>query len=680
MYTITKHLYSQWIKGTLTVLFFFFIAFTGCELPLKTADTSPVNAQTIMFDYATTMEVSAQGTFHSGSGNVLSGVPFKLYTEIPTGASLPFAQGVSNESGTFSITLNLPTAVNKIYLQTNYIGLPSLYELPVMNKRVIFDEANVINVSAYSLNKSGSPVIEAAAYVPPMKYLGTWKSDGTPNYLLPARDVIDAGLLARLNESLPEYLSVVKTHPEYLTASDKSTIITERADVWVTFIHEGAGYLNVLGFYTYPVGKAPASTRDIDSITIIFPNVSYSGSGGGLKSGDKVYLGQFNPNTAIGWVIFSNGYSGGKIGTGNWMLFSNQALNGVTNTALQQHNVLLNDVGFDRVVLGIEDIKRDTGGDQDFNDCMFSVTSNPVKAIALEGLALIDVPIDKDGDGVTDTFDEFPNDPLKAYSSYTPALNQYNTLAFEDLWPGRGDEDYNDLVVGYNTRTISNAQNKVVSLEMKYVVRAIGATYALGFGFELPIDPSAVQSVVTSRPELSKQPLSGNGTEAGQQKATVILFDDAYAAIRHTGSKFVNTDATTSFVTPETIHVNIELKNPVLPSALGTAPFNPFIFVNKRSKEVHLANKPPTMLADVSYFGTSFDKSSAAKNTYYLSREGKPWGLNIPGEYAYPIERTPIQSAYLNFDAWAKMSGAVYTDWYSTKSGYRDAAKLWKKK
>ncbi len=672
MYTTTTDKTESRNLTVLAVLLLLSLGSIGCELPLKQPGAAD-QTSTGQFDYASTTDVTVQGSFHSGSGEALSGVTFTLYTELPAAGVQPLASGSSTADGTFSLPVNIPTVVTHLYLQTQYIGLPAMYKIPVVQHTASMNYAEVVNQTIpenYSFNKSS---------MPNLKYLGTWKTDGTPNYLEKTRDVIDPGLLARLNESLPEYLAVPKHHPEYITTTDKSMLLNDKADVWVTFIHEGAGYLNVLGFYTYPKGKTPATVSDISDITVIFPNASYVGSGGGLRSGDKVYIGRFDANTEIGWVIFSNGFSGGTVTVGNWMLFSTQALNGVTNPALQQHNVLLNDIGFDRVILGFEDIRRSTGGDQDFNDCLFSITANPVTAIETSFIPKIDTPKDSDGDGVSDSFDEFPNDANKAFSSYTPALNQFNTLAFEDLWPGFGDEDFNDLVVGYNTRYISNAKSDIVSLEMKYVVRAIGATNALGFGFELPVDPSAVLSVTTNRKGLTASSLNGNGTEAGQKNATIILFDNAYSALNHIGSKFINTQLGLNTITPETLSVTVDFKDALKATTLGTAPFNPFIFVNKRPKEIHLPNKPPTTLADQSYFGKSFDKSDPKKNTYYLSRDGRPWGLNIPGSFDYAIERVPIQSAYPNYSAWVKTKGTFYTDWYSNKAGYRDASKLWKK-
>jgi len=53
---------------------------------------------------------------------------------------------------------------------------------------------------------------------------------------------------------------------------------------------------------------------------------------------------------------------------------------------------------------------------------------------------------DSDGDGIQDADDDFPNDPARAFINFFPAAG-YGSLAFEDLWPGKGDYDFNDLVV-----------------------------------------------------------------------------------------------------------------------------------------------------------------------------------------------------------------------------------------
>lgn len=214
--------------------------------------------------------------------------------------------------------------------------------------------------------------------------LGTWNNDGVPNYLEPVRDAIDNSLLVKLTASLPESQAVPTHHPQYLVTGNQTNIsLTEEADVWVTFVTEGAGYKNVLGFYTYQKNNPPASIADIQStMTLIFPNTSLTGSGGGLTPGDKVKIGRFQANTVIGFFIIADGWRNNAISAGNWLLFSNPNLNPETNASIKQHNVLLRDDATGRIILGFEDIRRDNSScDFDFNDVLYFVTANPFQAI-----------------------------------------------------------------------------------------------------------------------------------------------------------------------------------------------------------------------------------------------------------------------------------------------------------
>lgn len=229
--------------------------------------------------------------------------------------------------------------------------------------------------------------------------LGSWDSQGVPAYLEAQGDEISDALLGRVRASLPESKRLPDIHPEYLsTASQTNIWLTAQADVFVTYVGEGAGYKNVLGFYYYNAGNPPQTINDISStMTVIFPNVSNSGSGGGLNPGDKVNIGNFPANTVIGWFVAANGFSNGNVTNGHWLLFSDKVLNPESDTTLQQHNVLLNDIGENRVILAFEDIRRDYGScDQDFNDAIFYVSANPTTAISYENISIIEDPENKD--------------------------------------------------------------------------------------------------------------------------------------------------------------------------------------------------------------------------------------------------------------------------------------------
>src|SRR5690606_31429022 len=85
--------------------------------------------------------------------------------------------------------------------------------------------------------------------------------------------------------------------------------------------------------------------------------------------------------------------------------------------------------------------------------------------------------LDSDNDNVPDATDLFPNDPERAGEFFFPGASNFATIAFEDLWPGVGDFDFNDLVMDYRLRWITNADNEIKDIEIDYKVRAIGAGF-----------------------------------------------------------------------------------------------------------------------------------------------------------------------------------------------------------
>jgi len=60
---------------------------------------------------------------------------------------------------------------------------------------------------------------------------------------------------------------------------------------------------------------------------------------------------------------------------------------------------------------------------------------------------------DSDGDGVPNDEDAYPYDTERAFNNFYPS-GDYASLAFEDLWPGLGDYDFNDLVLDYTIEKV----------------------------------------------------------------------------------------------------------------------------------------------------------------------------------------------------------------------------------
>lgn len=259
--------------------------------------------------------------------------------------------------------------------------------------------------------------------------------------------------------------------------------------------------------------------------------------------------------------------------------------------------------------------------------------------------------------------------------------NFVGTFAVEDLWPSKGDYDINDLVIEYDFEVTKDNQDNVEHITATFKIKAFGAGYQNGFGFEFPgVSPSDIASV--SGYDIANGSIfniANNGVENGQSTAVFIAYDNSFRVMTHPGSGIgVNTDKSGSYVAPVTITLEIEFVDEAVTfTELNIGEFNPFIVVNQnRDVEVHLPNYEPTDLVSLSYFGT-IDDDSNGNDKYYKTEDNLFWAINIPELFEYPVEKQIILGAYNHFAAWAQSDGQDYPDWYKDLSGYRNASVIY---
>ncbi|MFY0674299.1 MAG: LruC domain-containing protein [Bacteroidia bacterium] len=287
--------------------------------------------------------------------------------------------------------------------------------------------------------------------------------------------------------------------------------------------------------------------------------------------------------------------------------------------------------------------------------------------------------IDSDGDGVIDQLDDFPEDSAAASAVYTPSELGWGTLAFEDLWPSKGDYDFNDMVVKYRFTQVENAQGEVVRIESRFQVKAIGASFHNGLGFKMDVDPDLISSVTGSSITDNLVTLNAKGLEEGHNDGSVVIvFDDAFDNLGgNPGGTFVNTLASSNEIIAPELLITINFTNPINPALVGDAPFNPFIFINAdRGRELHLADHESTDLVNTQYFGTSHDATVPSLDRFYRTTNNLTWGINIVHEFRQPLEKQPINTAYNYFNTWAISGGSNFKDWYKDNAGYRNRNKL----
>jgi hypothetical protein len=216
--------------------------------------------------------------------------------------------------------------------------------------------------------------------------ISTYNDQGVPDNLV-QEEICDLLLSSIFSNALPDGQDATIAHPEYFDESIPSNIYFEEdAEVSISFIHEGAGYKNVLGYYYYDADNPPATVDDIVKL-IVFPNASAQGSGGGLIEGNTVQLyGNFKANTVLGFFLNSNGWvqNSQTITEGLAAHYTNYDFN-----ANGRHSVLLYEPECGELVVCFDDQVIGTG-DNDFNDAVFQINASPASAINVANYPIVD--------------------------------------------------------------------------------------------------------------------------------------------------------------------------------------------------------------------------------------------------------------------------------------------------
>ena len=635
------------------------------------------------FDFATTKNVAFNLSAVGRDKSPIPFVTYRIYDKNPLEGGQLMQTIRLNDLGTANTMLDLPSYQTEVWITSPYIGVEPVAVIPVSGSTLTYrydaSKPSILPESYFNAS-STNPNARTAALSTDIAKLGTWNNEGKPNYLIQP-DIISAQLLKNINLSLPERSDVRTHNPDVLNDKyARELFLNEDAEVWITYVHTGAGYRNAIGYYWYKKGEQPKTAADIKTKTIIFPNIQ----AGVLTSGDKVKLegpldGAFEKDTYIGWFLIADGWKNGTLTAGRWTLYADKDLNSdIKQKDLRDHMVFLYDASERILLMGWEDIKRDESGcDHDFNDVVFYASWNPITSVDLSEYAKIDTnQKDRDGDGVADELDEYPDDSERAFNNYSPGENTFGTLMFEDLWPSFGDYDMNDLVVDYQVNEVSDAQNRIKDVKFTAVIRATGAGFKNGFGVQLPVSTDMVSSVKGHRHTTGNIKIQGSGVEDGQRLTTVIVTDN----VNHNLPIMANVSRDNPHQTEDTIQVTITFKEGVRKADLGFAPYNPFLIINQdRRREIHLINKQPTDLVDHALFGSGDDYSAPKEGRFYSSKRGFNWALHTPVSIPHTQERVDFTKAYNKFADWARSGGREYPDWFLDTKDQRNPSVLYKK-
>lgn len=349
--------------------------------------------------------------------------------------------------------------------------------------------------------------------------------------------------------------------------------------------------------------------------------------------------------------------------------------------------------------------------------------------VAVAAITSLNLPIqitpastvaDRDGDGVPDHLDFYPDDATKASKIRIPSSG-VNTASFEDLFPSAGDADLNDYVIQFYNEEDLNAKGEVVEVRGEYQHVSKGAGYKHTLNLKLPAqftvcrddkdkghgnnqdgvdadNPGASTGInqnaldnrkATFNTKCTREETVGldvsfestiyDGldidTKTGRVRYTPSLEEirDGFEILGDSSKTIAssNVDPTKPYKPGHRASVKIKFNKPVPKTKLGNAPYDLFIRVlskkidNKYPQGAPQAENAGKQFYEVHFPGFYFQSGKDV----YLDNKGFPWAVLVPSVWAWPLEGKTYdirgsKSAYPRFKTWMESNGKLDKDWY----------------
>jgi len=260
-----------------------------------------------------------------------------------------------------------------------------------------------------------------------------------------------------------------------------------------------------------------------------------------------------------------------------------------------------------------------------------------VRVITLQGVATASGP-DSDGDGIPDSEDAYPEDDSRAAEIEHPSSG-VSIIAFEDLYPNKGDADFNDYVVRLSNEEDLDASGKTIRVRGSYQHVARGA----GYKHTLKISLADVTATVIRRIYAADGTLESETTTAVNSATGLEILGDSSKTIAQS-----NTSSSQTYVAGKKAEIEVIFDQPVSRATLGSFPYDLFIKVHNTGHDIHFPG-----------VATKADGSDQ-----YLDSDGFPWAIQIPEAWDWPLEGKKIWDGYPDFTAWYQSAGQNHATWY----------------
>jgi LruC domain-containing protein len=238
--------------------------------------------------------------------------------------------------------------------------------------------------------------------------------------------------------------------------------------------------------------------------------------------------------------------------------------------------------------------------------------------------------------------------------NYFPSASSFYVVGYEDLYPYKGDYDFNDLTVAYRIQYGLNSDGDVVAVQgLAYLVTR-GSSFSHDWRLAITLPPGADGVVSCSLTPDYRYPLlqeSCPGQDGALQEGlfdlavfsdTLVIFPDPAGSLFVNSQRLYSAPWNLKFFPGPKAEFRLDFDAPVTAAGLQSPPYDPYLFVRDTNQEVRLMEVDPA----------------------YQDIDGYPFGMLLTDNWKPPLEFTDTAVAYPQFDEFVSSEGASSTAWY----------------
>ena len=247
---------------------------------------------------------------------------------------------------------------------------------------------------------------------------------------------------------------------------------------------------------------------------------------------------------------------------------------------------------------------------------------------------------------------------------FYPSSQTYYVVSYEDLYPVKGDYDFNDLVVAYQVGLGLNQSGDVSIIRGNGYLLARGAAYDHDWHLHITLPTWASGSAVNALYAVgSYTPIQSYPRSSIVQGNVDLNLVEHVADVFADGeSTYVNTYDYQTLVQGPKFDFQVDLITPVAVSEVSAAPFDPYIYVHDTNYEVHLVDRQPIL---------NYSNNTLEGLVSFRDDAGFPFAMVIPDNWQPPLAGVDMGLAYPTFLDFVKSSGIQNSQWYAQPVGSR---------